>query len=108
VRDIERLRDERLAQIDGQIELARASMNATNQRLAGLKDRMRNFLPYSSATNARRMPDQLAEEVVRALKEQRSLEEVLASRESEKGQQRTRFDADIARFRELTSRPASR
>ncbi|MEO8315839.1 MAG: DUF4124 domain-containing protein [Pseudomonadota bacterium] len=108
VRDIEQLRDERLVLLDGQMEIARSSVGSTNQRLVSLRDRMRNFQPYSAAPNARRMPDQLAEEVVRALKEQRSLQEVLASRESEKNQLRNQFDADIARYRELTSRPASR
>jgi hypothetical protein len=108
VGDIEQLRDERLALIDGQLEIARSSMNTTTLRLASLSDRMRNFAPYSSAPNARRLPDQLAEEVVRALKEQRSLEDILASRESEKNQVRAQFDADIARYRELSVRPASR
>jgi hypothetical protein len=108
IRDIEQLRDERLALIEGQMEIARSSVTSSNQRLASLRDRMRNFQPYSSAPNARRMPDQLAEEVVRALKEQRSLQEVLAARESEKNQLRSQFDADISRFRELTSAALSR
>jgi hypothetical protein len=69
---------------------------------------MRNFQPYSTNPGARRMPDQLAEEAVRALKERRGLVEVLKSRESEKSEQRAQFDADIARYRELTSRPALR
>jgi hypothetical protein len=108
VRDIERLRDERLTLIDAQIEIARGSMVATNQRLAGLRDRMNNFQPYSAAPNARRMPDQLAEDVVRGLKEQRSLQAILASRDAEKIELRNRFDADIARYRELTSGSARR
>lgn len=102
VRDIERLRDERLTLIDGQMELARGSIATNDQRLLQLQSRMRNFLPYSEAPTARRLPDQLAEEVVRALKEKRSLQEVLVSRESEKNELRAQFDADIARFRELT------
>jgi hypothetical protein len=108
VRDIEQLRDERLALIDGQMEIARGSMGSATLRLAGLRDRMRNFVPYSNAPNSRRLPDQLAEEAVRALKERRSLEEVLASRESEKNELRAQFDADIARYRELTASSASR
>ena len=108
VRDIEQLRDERLALIDGQMEIARSSLSLTSQRLAGLRERMQIFAPYSTAPNARRLPDQLAEEVIRALKEQRSLEEILASRESEKNQLRGQFDSDITRYRELTSRPATR
>jgi len=108
VQDIEQLRDERLTLIDGQLEIARASIGATAQRLAGLSGRMRNFSPYSTAPTARRLPDQLAEEVIRALKEQRSLEEILASREAEKNEVRAQFDADIARYRELNASPASR
>jgi hypothetical protein len=108
VRDIEQLRDERLALIDGQMELARGSLASNDQRLTALQERMRNFMPYSSAPSARRVPDQLAEEVVRALKEHRSLQEILVSRESEKTGLRTQFDADIARYRELSSRPPSR
>lgn len=103
VRDIEQRRDEQLALIDGQIEIARSSMTTTSQRIVGLESRMRNFQPYSSAPNARRVPDQLAEEVVRALKDQRNLKDILASRESEKNGLRTRFDADIVRYRELTA-----
>jgi hypothetical protein len=108
VRDIEEHRDERLTVLDSQMEIARGSVSTSNQRLQALRDRMRNFAPYSSAPNARRLPDQLAEEVVRALKEARSLEQALASRESEKYALRAQFDADIARYRELTVRAAQR
>jgi hypothetical protein len=108
VSDIEQLRDERLALIEGQMEIARGSIGSTDQRIASLQERMRNFLPYSAAPNARRIPDQLAEEAVRALKERRSLQAALDSREAEKNELRTQFDSDIARYRELTSRPALR
>jgi hypothetical protein len=108
IKDIEQLRDERLALIEGQMEVARGSITVNDQRLTSLQERMRNFQPYSSSTNARRLPDQLAEEVVRALKEQRSLREVLTSRETEKLEMRAEFDADIERFRELSERPALR
>ncbi len=108
VRDIEQLRDERVALIDGQMDIARGSITSTEQRIAGLQDRMRNFQPYSASPNARRVPDQLAEDAVRALRERRGLQEVLTSRESEKSELRAQFDADIARYRELTTRPATR
>jgi len=108
VADIEQLRDERLALIDGQMELARGSITSSDQRLAALQTRMANFQPYASAPNARRVPDQLAEEVVRAINERRGLQTALTSREKERAELRAQFDADIARYRELTSRPASR
>ena len=100
-RDIEQLRDERLALIDGQMEIARGSIASVSQRLTTLERRVRTFKPYSSATNARLLPDKLAEEVVRALQERRSLQEALASRETEKLQMRAQFDTDLVRYREL-------
>jgi hypothetical protein len=108
VRDIEQLRDERLALIDGQMEIARGSISSSDQKITSVQDRMRNFQPYSASPGARRMPDQLAEEAVRALKERRGLVGVLQSREAEKTELREQFDADIARYRELTSRPGLR
>jgi len=106
--DIERLRDERLALIDGQMEIARGSIDITQQRLSELQRRMRGFRPYSTSASARRVPDQLADEVVRTLKERDSLQVGLKSREQEKATLRSQFDADIARYRELTTQPAGR
>lgn len=108
VSDIEQLRDERVALIDGQMEIARGSIDITEQRLSELQRRMRGFRPYSSSANARRMPDQLADEVVRTLKERDSLQDALKFREQEKATLRSQFDADIARYRELTTQPAGR
>ena len=104
VADIEQLRDERIGLVDGQIMVARGSIDGNRQRLAELERRMSVFRPYSDAPSARRMPDQLAEEIVRTLKERDSLHELLASHETQKLAQRAQFDADIARYRELTLR----
>lgn len=106
VSDIEQLRDERVALIDGQMEIARGSIEINQQKIADLQQRMRGFRPYSTNAAARRVPDQLVDEVVRTLKERDSLKDGLKSREQEKTTLRTQFDADIARYRELTTRPA--
>jgi hypothetical protein len=45
---------------------------------------------------------------VRTLNERDSLKNGLKSREQEKATLRSQFDADIARYRELTARPAGR
>ncbi|HMA12397.1 MAG TPA: DUF4124 domain-containing protein [Steroidobacteraceae bacterium] len=108
VTDIEQLRDERVALIDGQMEIARGSIESNQQRLKALETRLRSFAPYSTAPTARRVPDQLAEEVVRTMKERDQLRDALRSREKEKAELRAQFDADIARYRELTTRPAGR
>jgi hypothetical protein len=103
VSDIEQLRDERLTLIDGQMDIARGSIDLTNQRIKALEVRLSNFKPYATSASARRVPDQLAGEVVRALKDRRSLQTALASREAEKAELRAKFDADISRYRELTA-----
>ena len=103
VGDIEQLRDERIALINSQMELARGSIAATDQRLNALENRLRAFRPYSPIpATARRVPDQLAEEVVRALSERRSMDTQLQQREQEKAEQVANFEADIARYKELT------
>jgi Domain of unknown function (DUF4124) len=108
VGDIENLRDERLALIDGQMEIARGSIAAADKHMQSLETRIKNFYPYSKVPNARRLPDQIAEEVVRTMNERRMLESALQKREKEKAEVRSEFDGDIARYRELTSRPKSR
>jgi Domain of unknown function (DUF4124) len=108
VSDIENLRDERMALIDAQMEIARGSIAAADQRMHSLEPRVKNFQPYSATPNARRLPDQLAEEVVRTMNERFMLRAALEKREKEKTEVRSQFDGDIARYRELTSRPKSR
>ncbi len=108
VSDIEQLRDERLALIDGQMDIARGSLAAANQRLGELQKRLGGFKPYSERPTAPRVPDIMVEEVVRALSDRRSMQETLDSREAEKTELRANFDSDIARYRELTTRPVAR
>jgi hypothetical protein len=103
VGDIEQLRDERIALIDSQMELARGSLAATGQRITALQNRLSGFRPYSTSPAARRVPDQLAEEVVRALSERRSMTTQLQQREKEKSEQLATFEGDIARYKELTA-----
>jgi chromosome segregation ATPase len=103
-KDIEQLRDERLALLNGQMDIARGSIDSTNQRLTSLEERMRNFKPWSE-TSTRRMPDQLAEEVVRTLQERNSLQAALAAREKERKDMRAQFESDLSRYRFLTEGP---
>jgi hypothetical protein len=108
VGDIERLRDDQLALIDSQIELALGSVTSNEQRLESLKKRMASFRPYSAAENARRLPDPLAAEVVQTLGERRTLQQTLAGLETRREETRGKFGADIARYQQLTNRPSIR
>ena len=106
-KDIEQLRDERLALVNGQMDIARGSVEQVNLRLAVIETRMRVFKPWATTPNARRLPDQIVEEVVRTMQERNSLQATLTSREQEKKDMRAQFDADLTRYRELTEGPRS-
>lgn len=107
-RDIEALRDERLSQIESQVAASRGYVEAVQQRLEGLKTRMRNFRPYSSNPNARRLPDTLTAEIVQTLNEEQSQRAVLVSRQKEQETLRTSFQADIDRYRQLVIQQSKR
>jgi hypothetical protein len=106
-KDIERLRDERLEQTDGQIKASATYVDTLSARLAVLQDRAGHFKPYSSDPNAQRMPDDLAEELVRTLNEARSQRQALEIKRREQADMRAQFEADIQRYRELTASPHS-
>lgn len=101
--EIEQLRDERLDQIAGQIKASSSYIDSLATRLAALQERAMHFEPYSSAPDAHRMPDELAEELVRTVNESRSQRAALESKRREQNDMRAQFDADLQRYRELTS-----
>ena len=101
VKDIEALRDERLDQISGQRRAAEAYVESLHTRLNNLQTRARNFAPYSDKPDAHRMPDDLAEDLVRTMNEMKSQKNGLAAKDAEEAALRADFQADIERFREL-------
>jgi hypothetical protein len=104
-RDIERLRDERLAQIDAQIRATNGYIETIESRLKSLSTRAQEFKPYSERPNARRMPDDLAEQLVLGATEVRSQRSAIDKQKQDMLAVRAQFDADIARYRELTTPP---
>jgi hypothetical protein len=107
-KDIERLRDERLDQLNGQITAAKAYIDSLDTRLKTLQDRAMHFKPYNTKPDARRMPDDLAEQLVRTANEARTQRKSLDRRHQEVTTVRTQFDADISRYRELTANTGAR
>jgi hypothetical protein len=105
--EIEQLRDERLDQINGQIKASASYIDSLTLRLAALEERAQHFAPYSSAPNAQRMPDDLAEELVSTSNEARLQRTALEAKRQAQSDTRVQFEADIARFRELTAHVAS-
>jgi hypothetical protein len=101
VKDIEALRDVRLDQLQGQRTAAEQYVESLRSRLGSLQVRAVSFEPYSSNPDARRMPDDLAENLVRTLNEVRVQSAALAAKSEEEKTLRAQFDADIQRYREL-------
>ena len=99
VADIEALRDVRLDQLRGQRAAADAYVESLRSRLGALQARALTFLPYTA--NARRMPDDVAENLVRTVDEMRQQIASLAAKAEEEKTLRSQFDADIARYQEL-------
>jgi hypothetical protein len=101
VKDIEALRDSRLEQLKTQRTAAQQYVESLKARLGTLQERALTFSPYSSRADARRMPDDLAEDLVRALNEMRSQATNLANQSEQEAKLREQFDSDIVRYREL-------
>jgi hypothetical protein len=101
VKDIESLRDERLGQISGQRRAAEAYVEGLHARLTNLQTRAKNFAPYSDKPGARRMPDDLAEDLVRTMNEMKAQKNALAAKDAEESALRAQFQSDIERYREL-------
>lgn len=101
--DIEQLRDARLQQLADQRASTQNYLDSLNGRLGQLQSRVQNFKPYSSAPNARAVPDQLAEDIVRTVNEVRAQRSVLDSKLAEESALRQQFQIDIDRYRQLKS-----
>lgn len=101
VKDIEALRDTRLDQLQGQRVAAEAYVDNLHSRLVALQNRAKFFRPYSPRADARRMPDDLAEDLVRTLNELHTQNNALTAKNEEVSAVRAQFQSDIERYREL-------
>jgi hypothetical protein len=101
VKDIEVLRDVRLDQVRGQKTVAEQYVESLRSRLGGLQSRAKIFKPYNPLPGARRMPDDLAEDLIRTLNELRTQNNIVATKTEEETALKAQFQADIERYREL-------
>ncbi|HXN80078.1 MAG TPA: DUF4124 domain-containing protein [Steroidobacteraceae bacterium] len=101
VKDIEALRDVRLDQLKGQRAASEQYVESLRTRLASLQTRAFLFQPYSTRADARGMPDDLAENLVRTVNEMRVQTNALASTTAAETLLRSEFQSDIERYREL-------
>jgi Domain of unknown function (DUF4124) len=101
VKDIEALRDVRLEQLKGVRAAAEQYVETLRVRLASLQSNALQFRPYSERPDARRMPDYLAENLVRTVNELNVQSAALAANSQEEASLRAQFQSDIERYREL-------
>ena len=101
VKDIEALRDARHDQLKAQRAAAEQYVESLRVRLGTLQSRALNYSPYNK--DARRMPDDLAENLVRTSNELHVQSSALAVKGSEETALLQQFQADIERYRELHS-----
>jgi hypothetical protein len=107
VRDIEQLRDQRLQQMADSRRSIEAYVESLQGRLMSLHERAQVFRPYNEAPTARRMPDELAQDLVRTMKEVAVQRAQMAERMAEDRALRQQFQLDIDRYRTLRSKVAS-
>jgi len=108
VKDIEALRDVRLDQLKGQRVAAEQYVESLRSRLSGLQSRAMLFKPYNKRQDARRMPDDLAEDLIRTLNDLRTQRNLLVAKGEEESLVKAQFQADIERYRELHAVHAQR
>ena len=101
VKDIEALRDARLDQLKAQRAAAEQYVESLRVRLASLQSRALSYSPYTERKDGGRMPDDLAENLVRTLNELRVQSSALTTKGAEETALRQQFQADIERYREL-------
>jgi hypothetical protein len=107
IRDIEQLRDQRLQQMADSRKSIEAYVESLQGRLLSLHERVQVFRPYNDAPTARRMPDELAQDLVRTMKEVAAQRAQMAERMAEERALREQFQVDIDRYKFLKSRVAS-
>ena len=108
VTEIENVRDARLDQINGQVSASEAYIATLSTRVDRLKQRSMGYAPYNNKAGARRMPDDLAEEMVRAMSELRTQNSALSAKRGELTEVEVQFAEDIRRFKELRTSAAAR
>jgi hypothetical protein len=106
-RDIEQVRDTRLAQLGQQRESTESYLATLQDRLGSLQLQAQAYRPYNESPDAKPLPDRLADSLVRTLNEVRTQRNLLQSRRAEENSLRAQFQADIDRYRQLRSANAT-
>lgn len=101
VSDIERLRDQRVEQLEQQSLVTRSYIANLRARQARLMEDVQRYRPYSEHPKAPALPEPVAAEIVNTVNGLQIYEQELVKNTAEQQQLRAAFASDIARFKEL-------
>lgn len=101
VEDIERLRDQRIEQLNAQVRVTEQNIGSLRDRQTRLQAQIARFKPYNDAPNALPLPEHLGAEMVATVNGLRVYEESLNANRKEQTELREAFASDIRRFKEL-------
>lgn len=101
VEDIERLRDQRIDQLNAQVRVTEQNIGSLRERQTRLQAQIARFKPYNDAPNASPLPEHLGAELVSTVKGLRVYQDSLNANRKEQADLREAFALDIKRFKEL-------
>jgi hypothetical protein len=101
VEDIERLRDQRLEQLNATYRVTESNIVSLRDRQTRLEAQIARFKPYSDKPNAPPLPENLAAEMVNTVNGLRVYQESLTANRKEQAELTEAFASDIKRFKEL-------
>lgn len=101
VADIERLREQRLDLVEGQLRVAEQHIATLHERVARLRQQSARFKPYADQPNAPPLPDHIAEEIINTVKSLATDRQTIAIKRAEQETMTANFARDIQRFKEL-------
>lgn len=101
VGDIERVRGQRLDQLDSQIAIQEQSLSQLKARYAEQLKRAGRYQPASKDPKAPAMPEGLADDISRSESDIKTQQVNLDKRRKERAALNAQFDADVARYKEL-------
>jgi len=101
VDDIERLRNQRLEQLNAQYRVTEQNIANLRERQTRLEGQIARFKPYSDNPSAPPLPENLGAEMVNTVNGLRVYEQSLAANRREQAELNKSFDSDVKRFKEL-------
>jgi t-SNARE complex subunit (syntaxin) len=99
VKEIERLRDQRIELVEAQVRIDEQNLGALKEREQRLLRQATRYLPYKA--KATPLPEHVVEEMVTMVNSRNVTEQRITAKQTESQELKTKFASDIRRFKEL-------